>query len=284
MRVDFAALGHALAAGASAPLVKAAAAVGVTLAATTLVYAVWPHTGEHAPADPVAVAAPVFKPWKPAVVIPATAAAPAPRDDEARPSVADPAVLARAIQRHLRRAGCYDGRIDGRWTAATRRAMSAFTEVVNARLPVDEADPVFLTLLETHQHAACGDAPARIETASIGNAALAGRADDGPPSRPDAMAEPRESATTESRDADPAADAPPAPEQVAVAVSEDRGDVVEERASAGETVRAAAAVAPRRATRPRRLRTTRKYRKSPSFSRSVSRSFRKIQRSFGGLF
>src|SRR5262245_2389990 len=49
----------------------------------------------------------------------------------------DRAALARALQRELKRVGCYDGEITGVWTTSSRMAMKAFTEHVNATLPVD---------------------------------------------------------------------------------------------------------------------------------------------------
>jgi hypothetical protein len=64
--------------------------------------------------------------------------------------------LTRAIQHHLRRAGCYGGAITGQWTPAVRQAMKAFTERVNATLPVEEPDDILLALVESHKDAACG--------------------------------------------------------------------------------------------------------------------------------
>ena len=64
--------------------------------------------------------------------------------------------LARDLQRELKRVGCYDAEIDGDWGGASKRAMSAFTDRVNATLPVDDPDYILLTLLQGHQGAACG--------------------------------------------------------------------------------------------------------------------------------
>ena len=44
----------------------------------------------------------------------------------------DRASLARDLQSELRRVGCYSGELNGIWTPATRKAMKAFTERVNA--------------------------------------------------------------------------------------------------------------------------------------------------------
>jgi len=66
--------------------------------------------------------------------------------------------LAEAIQKELKRVGCYAGNIDGDWGPGTRRAMSAFNDRVNATLPVDQPDYILLTLLQGHTAKACGAA------------------------------------------------------------------------------------------------------------------------------
>ena len=71
--------------------------------------------------------------------------------------MSDPAALARMLQRELKRVGCYDGEVSGVWSPASRAAMKAFTERVNASLPVDRPDPVLLALVQGHQGRACGD-------------------------------------------------------------------------------------------------------------------------------
>jgi hypothetical protein len=71
--------------------------------------------------------------------------------------MSDPAALARTLQRELKRVGCYDGEASGVWSPASRAAMKAFTERVNASLPVDRPDPVLLALVQGHQGRACGD-------------------------------------------------------------------------------------------------------------------------------
>ena len=43
--------------------------------------------------------------------------------------------LARELQKELSRVGCYDGEVTGAWLPATRRAMMAFIERMNASLP-----------------------------------------------------------------------------------------------------------------------------------------------------
>jgi hypothetical protein len=83
--------------------------------------------------------------------LPAPPAVPAVTPDQQR--------LTRDLQRALRRAHCYDGPVNGRWTPATKGAMSAFTARANATLPVDTPDIVLLALLESDQGARCGSCP-----------------------------------------------------------------------------------------------------------------------------
>jgi hypothetical protein len=68
----------------------------------------------------------------------------------------DGAALTRELQRQLQRVGCYGGHVTGVWTPSTRRGMKAFTDRVNASLPVDRPDPVLLAMLQNHQAKACG--------------------------------------------------------------------------------------------------------------------------------
>jgi hypothetical protein len=63
--------------------------------------------------------------------------------------------LTRALQSELRRVGCYDGYINGDWTTSSRNAMKAFTDYVNARLPVDKPDIVLLSLIQGYEGKAC---------------------------------------------------------------------------------------------------------------------------------
>jgi len=72
------------------------------------------------------------------------------------------------VQQELKRIGCYQGHIDGDWGPGSRRAMQAFIRKINASLPVEEPDPVLLTLLKSHTSATCaaGCAPGEIENAS----------------------------------------------------------------------------------------------------------------------
>ena len=64
--------------------------------------------------------------------------------------------LIRDLQRELKRVGCYEGDVDGSWGPGSKRAMTAFTERVNATLPVDQPDFILLTLVQGHRTLACG--------------------------------------------------------------------------------------------------------------------------------
>ena len=75
------------------------------------------------------------------------------------PSVAvrrDRPSLTREIQQELKRLGCYDGEIDGKWHPRAREAMKSFADKVNAQLSVDRPDYVLLRLAQAHQGNACG--------------------------------------------------------------------------------------------------------------------------------
>jgi hypothetical protein len=74
-------------------------------------------------------------------------AAPIPKDRD---------TLARELQKELKRVGCYEGELNGVWTPLTRRAMKAFTDRVNATLPVEEPDAILFAMVQGHQDKACG--------------------------------------------------------------------------------------------------------------------------------
>lgn len=61
-----------------------------------------------------------------------------------------------ALQRELARVGCYDGEINGAYTTATRQAMKAFMDRVNATLPINQPDHVLLALVRNHDGRVCG--------------------------------------------------------------------------------------------------------------------------------
>jgi hypothetical protein len=73
-----------------------------------------------------------------------------PGDDDARRE------LTRDLQKELKRVGCFDGEVSGTWSPASKKAMSAFMDRVNATLPVEEPDYILLTLVQGHSAQACG--------------------------------------------------------------------------------------------------------------------------------
>jgi len=87
--------------------------------------------------------------------------------------------LAQQLQRGLARVGCYDGEINGVWTPATRRALKAFMDRVNAALPTEAPDRIQLALVEAARERVCGTACPAGETLAEGrcipNVVLAGR-------------------------------------------------------------------------------------------------------------
>jgi hypothetical protein len=75
------------------------------------------------------------------------------RTEGARPLEGE--FLTKELQRQLRRVGCYGGDINGVWTQSTRRAMQTFTNRVNATLPLDRPDHVFLAMLQGNPDKLC---------------------------------------------------------------------------------------------------------------------------------
>lgn len=97
----------------------------------------------ESPSSPVVVT--IARPTEPAV-------SPAPRLVIPK----DRDALARELQKELRRVGCYDGELNGAWTPATRRAMKAFTDRVNASLPVEEPDAILFAMVQGQPDRVCG--------------------------------------------------------------------------------------------------------------------------------
>jgi peptidoglycan hydrolase-like protein with peptidoglycan-binding domain len=106
------------------------------------------------------------------------ARAPDPASKPGAPTAARPidpddrGALARALQRELKRVGCYSGEVTGVWTTSSRMAMKTFIERVNATLPIDYPDPVLLSLVQGHHDRACGVACPAGQTAGDGGACL----------------------------------------------------------------------------------------------------------------
>jgi putative peptidoglycan binding protein len=78
-------------------------------------------------------------------------------DPKVGPPLNRPA-LVREIQRHLKRIGCYRGDLTGVWTPAVREAMQAFTDRVNASLPIEQPDAVLLAMVQSHEPGVCSAA------------------------------------------------------------------------------------------------------------------------------
>jgi hypothetical protein len=64
--------------------------------------------------------------------------------------------IARELQKELKRVGCYAGHLNGGWTRSTREAMKAFSDRVNAKLPIDKPDSILLALVQGHSEKVCG--------------------------------------------------------------------------------------------------------------------------------
>lgn len=291
MRFDFASLRQAvsdkLSQYLSGNLSTALAVGGMSLAVLMVGYVVLFLGGQsvaetEARTMTVAVVGPVFKPVVATPSIVARDDAPSPRARavaDHMPQAQDERSLTRAVQTALKNAGCYGGRVNGRWSPQTSAAMDEFTMRVNARLPIDRPDPVLLALLETHDDVSCakepGDAPARtIETAST------------VPQQPVVTREASLSTTSTAPSGQTSETTrgwhrPEGETGRAITASVNADETV----AAGDVVSVPVVRVPKRAMkRDRPRRASRKYRRKPSFSREVRRSFRSIQRSMRGLF
>ena len=140
---------------ASSAVVRAAGNAAANLPADMMV------TGSVAAAPGAATIATVTStaalPANPAAIQVTVQAASPPRMTSSRPADETGRIdLIRNLQRELKRVGCYPGEVDGDWGSGSKRAMSAFTERVNATLPFDEPDYILLTLVQGHTAQACG--------------------------------------------------------------------------------------------------------------------------------
>jgi len=308
MRFDLEALRQTLAAKTSLNLSTLFAGGGVVLATLVLVYGVLHDVVADDTGEAVTVSAesgPLFKPV-------AATATPQP-SEAARPKIQtgslsdgvlldDDASVTRAVQTGLKRAGCYVGPVNGRWSASTRSAMAEFTTRVNAQLPVEKPDPVLLALVETHSDVSClpdGERAAEQPSQEGSKDRYAKAAESG--TATDARAMPATAAMSDHRAAagqgpldavdlgysyrDRSAPNPIASVQAASNESEDDDEAGLGEAAAVTAAGAAAGAAAQEATKEKPRRTSsRKYRKSNSFGRQVSKGFRQIQRSFNKLF
>ena len=304
MRFDFAAFRQALPASFSPSPSAVLAAAGTSFATLMIGYVVLFGGAKSASdveirAKTVAVKGPVFTP---VVATPAAArdASPsaAPVHSVVPPLPDDARDLTRAVQTALKDAGCYHGAVDGVWAGQTTAAMEEFTRRVNARLPVAEPDAVLLALVETHDDVSCAvenaEAPpeqAALETGSI-------RRDDSPAMKREAIMTRdvvlSSSATFETHgraehlsyadEMRPASKTEVPHREASVSTA---SVAAHEPAEVSPAVVAPPPVArvPKAVRRDRVRRTSRRaHRKPPSLSRSLSRSFRSIQRNMNRLF
>jgi peptidoglycan hydrolase-like protein with peptidoglycan-binding domain len=99
--------------------------------------------------------APVAAIISPARASPSVAAGPLAQPSPPSPPPGDRAALARELQRELKRVGCYEGEINGTWGPQSRKAMKAFTDQANARLPIEQPDLILLTMVQGQRERAC---------------------------------------------------------------------------------------------------------------------------------
>src|SRR4029453_1210844 len=106
------------------------------------------------------------------MVAPASRIAPAPPFADPPTALVDQPTLLRDLQRELARLGCYDGAINGMWTAPSRQAMVRLIDLLNARLPPQIAEPAHLALAKGQSGRVCDRCPAGEETTAEGQCVL----------------------------------------------------------------------------------------------------------------
>jgi hypothetical protein len=176
----------------------------------------------------------------------------------------DRAALARALQRELKRVGCYQGEITGVWTTSSRMAMKTFNERVNATLPVDNPDPVLLSQVQGRPERTCASACPPGQTPTEGDACALAAAAAKPGKAPEAKSE-----------AERPADALPAAGTAAVAGTAAAAALA---ASGGAKTDAKAPAAPAKAAAPGTVRSAAGETSGPVPPESMARD-RKPRRS-----
>ncbi|MBU1212203.1 MAG: hypothetical protein KJ587_13125 [Alphaproteobacteria bacterium] len=63
--------------------------------------------------------------------------------------------LASRIQGELKRLGCFNGRVTGRWQSRTKQALAGFLAKANAQLPVETSDMAHVFLLRNYSGGSC---------------------------------------------------------------------------------------------------------------------------------
>jgi hypothetical protein len=198
--------------------------------------------------------------------------------------------LARALQRELRRVGCYGGDVNGVWTTSSRMAMKSFVDHVNAALPIDDPDQILLSLVQGHHGTACGS-PCPPEQAADGGRCMGGTqsakaaGEGAPPAfKPETPAEEARNTTLPAATAAAAAAVAPS---AAAAKGAPKPDVTDGRAgpaptpgdnalkgdrSGGQASGHSGPVPPERVHK-RRARRTPNQAKPPKFVRNIMRAF-----------
>ena len=93
------------------------------------------------------------------VVPPRPATGKAVEAQAALPRASDRSGLVRELHKELKRVGCYDGDLNCAWSNASRQGMRRFTQIVNAKLPIEEPDVVGLKLVQSHAQSVCSPCP-----------------------------------------------------------------------------------------------------------------------------
>lgn len=111
---------------------------------------------------------PILRGWRTAVVAVdhANTIAPKPSSSLKPKTAAERWRLAKAIQRELKRVGCYWGKLDGVWGKGSKWAMADFMRSVNATLPTKNPDYFLLQLVSSHGPDTCGAGRANTQIAS----------------------------------------------------------------------------------------------------------------------
>jgi hypothetical protein len=218
------------------------------------------------------------------------------------------ASITRALQSKLQRAGCYDGQVNGYWTARSKDAMARFVDRLNAKLPVEQPDEVLLALMENNPRASCSaempvapsPAPAPVEAAVSS-----------PPGIPPAPASPIPvsaaavvapaivAATARNEPARPPA-APASPPQATAPLpqsplafaprgmltpSAETAQAAKSKSEPSESVRPAKATAePSPKLAQRRVRQRSSSSGFDNVSRTINRNFKSLQRSLANAF
>jgi hypothetical protein len=162
--VDTAATARRVAAqSAAAPAVEAAPEKAPVIVQVQAVpEAVSPPSSVKAASRPAVAAAVAVAPSAPAtktiaIQLPTAGPKALPmRSAVSAPPPLDRARVTKELLVQLKRVGCYQGPIGTVWTPVARRSMKAFTEHVNATLPVDQPDYILLAMVQSHEGQACG--------------------------------------------------------------------------------------------------------------------------------